>query len=153
MDPHRRVLIEVLSFEERAVERERERTAALHQPLAALLEGGYSYDLLPDGTEVLRGAGVKISVPPACVEWEPGRREALVPRGPTEMDPVRQRVLRRLQRESAVREEAPLPPPSPQSFSSVMPGVESLLDELIREELAAMALPPQGGGGGGVSLL
>lgn len=97
-DPvQRRKLIALLQAEYRAAEDNEYRESCLMQPMAGLVQGSYGCKVLEDGTEVFEGDGLTITIPPSCVKWAPGRQEELRPKGPTQMDASRSRLLFLLQ--------------------------------------------------------
>lgn len=97
-DPEqRRKLISLLQAEYRAAEDNEYRESCLMQPMAGLVRDSYSCEVLEDGTEVFEGDGLTITIPPSCVKWAPGRQEELRPKGPTEMDVSRRRLMFLLQ--------------------------------------------------------
>lgn len=97
-DPEqRRKLISLLQSEYRAAEDNEYRESCLLQPMAGLVRDSYGCKVLEDGTEVFEGNGLTITIPPSCVKWAPGRQEELRPKGPTEMDISRRRLMFLLQ--------------------------------------------------------
>lgn len=99
----RRRLIKLLQAEEKTIDANAETAMLLQQPLGGLIfSGGYSCDVLPDGSEVFEGDGIKVTIPPSCVEWDPDYKKMLEEKmGPTEMDKVRRAVFFKLLKEAA----------------------------------------------------